>query len=136
MIVAAFAVIPFSPYVGLPGTALATGIIYLVAMSSLDVCGIIMAGWGSNNKYALMGGLRSAAQMISIRIAACASSGGRGHVNERALTNNGQALGRSRFVILCNFRFLKSIQRPVGIAPWDFSFKGFTPWCWFFLINH
>ncbi len=45
-IVAAFAVIPFSPYVGLPGTALATGIIYYVAMSSIDIIGIMMAGWG------------------------------------------------------------------------------------------
>src|SRR5260221_4191080 len=44
-VVAAFAVLPFSPYIGLPGTALATGIVYLVAMSSLDVVGIVMAGW-------------------------------------------------------------------------------------------
>ncbi len=64
-VIAAFAVLSFSPYLGLPGTALATGIVYLVAMSSLDVIGVIMAGWGSNNKYSLIGGLRSAAQMIS-----------------------------------------------------------------------
>ncbi len=37
-------------------------------MSSLDVIGVIMAGWGSNNKYALMGGLRAAAQMISYEL--------------------------------------------------------------------
>src|SRR5213080_5162786 len=67
-IIAAFAVIPFSPYVGLPGVVIATGIVYYVAMSSIDVIGIIMAGWGSNNKYALMGGLRSAAQMISYEL--------------------------------------------------------------------
>src|SRR5947209_3272948 len=67
-VIAAFAVLPFSPYVGLPGTALSTGIVYLVAMSSLDVVGVIMAGWGSNNKYALIGGLRSAAQMISYEL--------------------------------------------------------------------
>src|SRR5258707_10326241 len=67
-VVAAFAVIPFSPYVSLPGTALATGIIYYVAMSSIDVVGVVMAGWGSNNKYALIGGLRSAAQMISYEL--------------------------------------------------------------------
>src|SRR5207245_8631891 len=67
-VIAAFAVLPFSPYVGLPGTALSTGIVYLVAMSSLDVVGVIMAGWSSNNKYALMGGLRSAAQMISYQL--------------------------------------------------------------------
>jgi NADH-quinone oxidoreductase subunit H len=39
-----------------------------VALSSLDVIGVFMAGWGSNNKYALMGGLRSAAQMISYEL--------------------------------------------------------------------
>jgi len=47
---------------------IATGIVYYVAMSSIDVIGVIMAGWGSNNKYALMGGLRSAAQMISYEL--------------------------------------------------------------------
>jgi NADH-quinone oxidoreductase subunit H len=65
-IITAFVVLPFSPY--LTVSALATGIIYLVALSSLDVIGIFMAGWGSNNKYALMGGLRSAAQMISYEL--------------------------------------------------------------------
>src|SRR5947209_9954481 len=64
-VIAAFAVIPFSPYVSLPGTALATGIVYYVAMSSIDVVAVVMAGWGSNNKYALIGGMRSAAQMVS-----------------------------------------------------------------------
>src|SRR6266849_5137535 len=67
-IIAAFAVIPFSPYVGLPGTALATGIVYYVAMSSIDVVGVIMAGWSSNNKYSLIGGLRAVAQMISYEL--------------------------------------------------------------------
>src|SRR5438876_6497454 len=67
-VIAAFAVVPFSPYIGLPGTALATGIIYYVAMSSIDVVGVIMAGWSSNNKYSLIGGLRSAAQMISYEL--------------------------------------------------------------------
>src|SRR5207249_6623730 len=67
-VIAAFAVIPFSPYIGLPGIALATGIVFYVAMSSLDIVGVIMAGWSSNNKYSLIGGLRSAAQMISYEL--------------------------------------------------------------------
>src|SRR5437773_7409029 len=67
-VIGAFAVLPFSPYVSLPGTALATGIVYYVATSSIDVIGVIMAGWGSNNKYSLIGGLRSAAQMISYEL--------------------------------------------------------------------
>jgi NADH-quinone oxidoreductase subunit H len=65
-IVTSFVVLPFSPYMTV--NALGTGIIYLVALSSLDVIGVFMAGWGSNNKYALMGGLRSTAQMISYEL--------------------------------------------------------------------
>src|SRR5947199_10845611 len=67
-IIAAFAVIPFSPYIGLPGVVIATGILYYVAISSIDVIGVIMAGWGSNNKYSLMGGIRSAGELISFEL--------------------------------------------------------------------
>src|SRR5690348_4920028 len=65
-VITAFVVLPFSPY--LTAGALATGLIYYVALSSIDVIGVFMAGWGSNNKYALIGGLRSAAQMISYEL--------------------------------------------------------------------
>jgi NADH-quinone oxidoreductase subunit H len=65
-VVTAFVVLPFSPY--LTVSALGTGIVYYVALSSIDVIGVFMAGWGSNNKYALIGGLRSAAQMISYEL--------------------------------------------------------------------
>ncbi len=65
-VVTAFVVLPFSPY--LTAAALGTGIVYYVALSSIDVVGVFMAGWGSNNKYALIGGLRSTAQMISYEL--------------------------------------------------------------------
>ena len=70
----AFAVIPFGP-VGkgelidfqiAPGVDI--GILYIFAISSLAVYGVILAGWSSNNKYAFIGALRSSAQLISYEI--------------------------------------------------------------------
>jgi NADH-quinone oxidoreductase subunit H len=45
------------------------GILYLISIASISVYGIVLAGWSSNNKYAMMGGLRSSAQMISYELA-------------------------------------------------------------------
>jgi NADH-quinone oxidoreductase subunit H len=61
-----WAVIPFAHKVVLADINL--GILYLLAISSLNVYGIVLAGWSSNSKYAYLGGLRSAAQMISYEI--------------------------------------------------------------------
>ena len=65
---AAFAVVPFSPFY--IGADLNVGIFYIIAVSSLVVIGIFMAGWASNNKYTLFGGVRSVAQIISYEIPA------------------------------------------------------------------
>jgi NADH-quinone oxidoreductase subunit H len=130
-VIAAFAVIPFSPYIGLPGIALATGIVFYVAMSSIDIVGIIMAGWSSNNKYSLIGGLRSAAQMISyelplvlalvgiVMLTSILSSTGTGTVSIQGIIDAQSS----------------SLWPGKGTPFWDFLFEGFTPWAWFVLVQ-
>jgi NADH-quinone oxidoreductase subunit H len=64
-----FSVIPFGPGPVWRGTDVNVGLLVFLAMSSLGVYAITLAGWSSNNKYALLGGLRSSAQMISYELA-------------------------------------------------------------------
>jgi NADH-quinone oxidoreductase subunit I len=64
---AAWAVIPFGP--GLVLADINAGLLYVMAITSIGVYGVIIAGWASNSKYAFLGAMRSAAQMVSYEIA-------------------------------------------------------------------
>jgi NADH-quinone oxidoreductase subunit H len=58
-----FAIIPFAPGIGV--SDLDTGVLFFLAISSLEIVGLFMAGWGSNNKYALLSAMRAVNQIIS-----------------------------------------------------------------------
>ena len=74
----AWAVIPFGPEARIPFTDVVTplqltdlpvAVLYILAVTSIGVYGIVLAGWSSNSTYALLGGMRSSAQMISYEVA-------------------------------------------------------------------
>jgi NADH-quinone oxidoreductase subunit H len=75
MALLSISVIPFGPEIQVAGyktlmqlTDLNIGVLFILAVSSMGVYGVALAGWSSNNKYALLGGLRSSAQMISYEL--------------------------------------------------------------------
>ena len=61
-----FAVVPLSPDIVVADSNI--GLLFILAMSSMTVYASVLGGWASNNKYALLGGLRSAAQMVSYEV--------------------------------------------------------------------
>lgn len=94
---ATFAVIPFGD--GLVVADLNVGLLYITAVTALVVVGVLMAGWASNNKWALLGGIRSAAQIISYEIPA--------------------GLGVITVVIFSGSLSMQSIIQAQGWAPWN-----------------
>jgi len=109
-----FAVIPFAAPVstrwGIVEMSVANvpiGFLYILAISSLGVYGIVLAGWSSNNKYSLLGGLRSSAQMISYEIsmgmAAVSVLLLSGNVSLQAIVQQQQGMGWNVFPLLIGF---------------------------------
>jgi NADH-quinone oxidoreductase subunit H len=136
--IAAFAVLPFSPFVSMPGTALAVGLAYLIAMGSLDIVAVLMAGWGSNNKYSLLGSLRSGAQMISYELPLMISLVGIVMLTSLLAGTPGYP-GQAGIGTIS----IKDIIQFQSVATWpgkgtpffDFLFEGNTPWAWFILVQ-
>src|SRR2546425_12930967 len=95
--VAAFVVVPFGGPLIIAD--LNVGILYLTAVTALVVVGVLMAGWSSNNKWSLIGGIRSAAQIISYEIPA--------------------GLAILPVVLLTGTLSMQGIVRAQGWAPWD-----------------
>jgi len=109
-----FAVIPFAAplstrwgVVEMSVANLPIGFLYILAISSLGVYGIVLAGWSSNNKYSLLGGLRSSAQMISYEIsmgmAAVSVLLLSGNVSLQAIVQQQQGMGWNVFPLLIGF---------------------------------
>jgi NADH-quinone oxidoreductase subunit H len=95
--VAAFVAIPFAS--ALIAADLNVGILYITAVTSLVVVGILMAGWASNNKWSLIGGIRAAAQIVSYEIPA--------------------ALSIFSIVLVTGTLSMQGIIRAQGWAPWN-----------------
>ena len=107
-----FVVIPFGG--GLIVADLDIGILYILAVTSLVVVGILMAGWSSNNKWSLLGGMRSAAQIVSYEIPA--------------------GLSILTIVFLAGTMSMQGIIKSQGWAPWDwFLFNNPFTFAAFFL---
>ncbi len=108
--IGAFVAMPFSS--SLIVADLNLGILYITAMTSLVVVGIMIAGWASNNKWSLIGGIRAAAQIVSYEIPA--------------------ALSIFTVILITGTLSMQSIIQQQGWGPWDwfifhspFTFVGF-----------
>lgn len=121
------AVVPFGPPLGPYEQGLAAGvdigILYIMAVSSIAVYGIVIAGWASNNKYALLGGLRSSAQMVSYELALGLGFVGpillAGSLNIDVIVSGQQHLWYIIFQPIGFFIFLVASVAEVNRAPFD-----------------
>ena len=126
-----FAVIPFAAplatkwgIVPMVVADLPVGFLYILAISSLGVYGIVLAGWASNNKYALLGGLRASAQMISYEIAMGMSTVAvlllAGNVTlSQVITEQQQGIWNIGSLLVAFFLFLISALAETNRVPFD-----------------
>ena len=107
-------VIPWgpSPVWGAVAPGVSVGVLYLLAWASLAVYGIVMAGWSSNNKYSLLGGLRSSAQMISYEL--------------------GMGLSILTVALMAGSLNLQTIVEMQGGWFWNWNFLAFHAGSWLF----
>ncbi len=126
-----FAVIPFAAplstahgVVDMAVADLPIGFLYILAVSSLGVYGIVLAGWSSNNKYSLLGGLRSSAQMISYEIAMGMATVAvlllAGNVSLNAIVRQQQTMGWNVFpLLIAFFVFIVAAFAETNRLPFD-----------------
>ncbi len=97
--VLAFAAMPFSS--ALIATDINIGLLFVLGVTSLVVIGLLMGGWGSNSKWALLGGMRSAAQVVSYEIPA--------------------ALAAMSVIVLAGSLSMQDLIKAQGGAPWEWA---------------
>jgi NADH-quinone oxidoreductase subunit H len=117
-------VIPFGPTISIAGREtnmqlanLNIGILFILAVSSMGVYGIALAGWSSNNKYSLLGGLRSSAQMISYELPMSLA------IASPLLISNTLDL---RQLVNSQSRRHLALEHPARAVPADFQLSSFS----------
>jgi NADH-quinone oxidoreductase subunit H len=115
-----WAVIPFAPTV--VGTEVNVGVLYIVAVGAIGTLGIIMAGWASNNKYALLGAFRTVSQMVSYEVPMVMALLVPVLIGRTMGINSlveGQAVWYVLLSPLAALLFFLSAQAEIGRAPFD-----------------
>jgi NADH-quinone oxidoreductase subunit H len=115
-----WAVIPFAPTV--VGTQVNVGVLYIVAVGAIGTLGIIMAGWSSNNKYALLGAFRTVSQMVSYEVPMVIALLVPVIIGRTMGINSlveGQTVWYALLSPLAALLFFLSAQAEIGRAPFD-----------------
>ncbi len=116
-----WAVIPFAPTI--VGSEINVGVLYIVAVGALGTLGIIMAGWSSNNKYALLGAFRTVSQMVSYEVPMVLALLVPVLLGRTMGVNSLVEAQSVWFIVLsplAAFLFFLSAQAEIGRAPFDF----------------